>query len=294
LLSLAKAGKEKKGCWFGKKVKVLTHRSRYIETAKVPKLAEGPSSAIELEYPTPAEAKGESAEVPKAMVIAEQEKAETAEVPKRPAEAKEKTVKELELMKPAGQPKVSKIPAITPKRRRMASILDTIMESAKVQASASTLDKEGDIPKKSDEATISQDTTEAGPPACTEAKPSGATLILEKESAPEKIKSPTPEAPTEELDFIIQHASGKQLSEEQIAEAKQYARDLKYPKGSLVYNDTDEDDFLYCLPNNKEISVCREIAENTGLPKLELGLSVMSKGDLADSLAYNSLKVRMF
>jgi hypothetical protein len=56
----------------GKKVKVLTHRPRYIEMTKVPKLAEGPSSAVEPEYPAPAEAKGES-----------------AEVPKRPAEAKE-------------------------------------------------------------------------------------------------------------------------------------------------------------------------------------------------------------
>ena len=101
-------------------------------------------------------------------------------------------------------------------------------------------------------------------------------MNLEKESAPEKIKSPTPEAPTDELDFIIRHASGKQLSEEQIAEAKQYARDLKYPKGSLVYNGTDEDDFLYCLSDNKEVSVCQEMARNIGFPKLELGLSAMS------------------
>jgi hypothetical protein len=36
------------------------------------------------------------------------------------------------------------------------------------------------------------------------------------------------------------------------------------------------------------------MAENIGFPKLELGLSAMSKDDLADSLAYNSLKVRMF
>jgi hypothetical protein len=57
-----------KGCCFGyfyhadgKKVKVLMHRPRYIETAKVPKLAEGPSSAVEPEYPALAEAKGESA-----------------------------------------------------------------------------------------------------------------------------------------------------------------------------------------------------------------------------------------
>jgi hypothetical protein len=74
--------------------------------------------------------------------------------------------------------------------------------------------------------------------------PSDIDLVLEKEDAPEKIKSPTPEASTEEINFIIRHASGKKLSEEEIAEAKHYARELKYPKGALMYNDTNEDDFL--------------------------------------------------
>jgi hypothetical protein len=59
-----------------------------------------------------------------------------------------------------------------------------------------------------------------------------------------------------------------------------------------VFNGTDEDDFLYCLPDNKEISVCQEIAKSMGFPKLEEGLSAMSKDDLADSLAYNSIKVQ--
>jgi hypothetical protein len=98
----------------------------------------------------------------------------------------------------------------------------------------------------------------------------------------------------EELDFTVRHASGKQLLKEQIAEAKQYARDLKYPERTLIYNGTDEDEFLYCLPNDKEISVYREMADRIGYPKLELGLSVMSKDQLADNLAYNSLKVRTF
>jgi hypothetical protein len=48
----------------------------------------------------------------------------------------------------------------------------------------------------------------------------------------------------------------------------------------------------YTVPNNKEISVCREIAKSMGFPKLEEGLSAMSKDDLADSLAYNSIKVQ--
>jgi hypothetical protein len=58
-----------------------------------------------------------------------------------------------------------------------------------------------------------------------------------------------------------------------------------------VYSGNDEDDFLYCLPDNKEISVCQEMMRNMGFPKLELSLSAMSKDDLADSLAYNSLNV---
>jgi hypothetical protein len=73
-----------------------------------------------------------------------------------------------------------------------------------------------------------------------------------------------------------------------------YAKDLKYPPGSLVFNDTHVDEFLYCLPDNKEIYVCREMAKNIGFPKLEVGLSAMSKDELADSLAYNSLKVYIF
>jgi hypothetical protein len=110
----------------------------------------------------------------------------------------------------------------------------------------------------------------------------------------EESESPAAEASTKGLKYIVRHAAGKKLSGEQIAEAIHYAKDLKYPLGSLVFNGSDEDDFLYCLPNSKEISICREIAENIGFPKLELGLSAMSKDDLADSLAYNSLKVRMF
>jgi hypothetical protein len=92
-------------------------------------------------------------------------------------------------------------------------------------------------------------------------------MALEKD-APEKAKSPIPEAPSEDSDFIFCHASGKKLSEEEIMEAKHYARELKYPKGALVLNDMDENDFLYCLPDNKEISVCREMAKNMGFPKL--------------------------
>jgi hypothetical protein len=129
-----------------------------------------------------------------------------------------------------------------------------------------------------------------------EAGPSGAKPVeLAKESLSKKPTSPIPEAPSQgDLEYIVRHASVKQLSEEQIVEVQHYAKDLKYPRGSLVYGGNDEDDFLYCLPDSKEINVCREMMDNMGYPKLELGLSAMTKDQLADSLAYNSLKVCIF
>jgi hypothetical protein len=111
--------------------------------------------------------------------------------------------------------RVSKIPVVTPRRRRMANVLDAVMESMKVQTPASAPDTEGKTLKKSDEAGVAQATSEARLSAPAEVQPSGtAPVIKEKENVPEKHKSPAPEAPTEEMDFIVRHASGKQLSEE--------------------------------------------------------------------------------
>ena len=120
--------------------------------------------------------------------------------------------------------------------------------------------------------------------ATEEMKMSEATLV-------EEIDTAAPEASSKIYDYIVRHASGKKLSEEEVFEANHYAKELKYPKGALVFNGTDEDDFLYCLPDNKELSVCREMAKSMVFPKLEAGLCAMTKEDLADSLAYNSLKV---
>jgi hypothetical protein len=182
----------------------------------------------------------------------------------------------------------------TPKRRRMASVLDAIMVTSRALTPTPV--------KKVVEAVATRAETEAGPSAPAEAEPTtteqkaerefpDTSMALEKDMV-EKAKYPVPEVSSEDIDFIIRHVSGKKLSEEEIAEAKHYARELKYPKGALVYNGTYEDDFLYCLPDNKEISVCREMAKNMGFSKLEVGLSAMSKDDLTDSLAYNSLKVQ--
>jgi hypothetical protein len=131
-----------------KKVKVLTHRPKRAETTVVSKPAEG-SSASGSDCPVLAEAKGTLAEVTKPKVITEQQKTDTVEVLKRPAEARAKTAEEPKSKKSVEQPKImsppqetelpkmSNIPAVTPKRRRMASVLDVVMESTKVQTPAS-------------------------------------------------------------------------------------------------------------------------------------------------------------
>ena len=109
--------------------------------------------------------------------------------------------------------------------------------------------------------------------------------------ATEKTDAPGPEAPNKSIDYIIRHASGKVLSQEEMLEAQHYAQKLKYPKEALVFNGSGEENFLYCIPDNKEIFVCWEIGKSIGFPKLEDGLSILSKDELADSLAYNSIKV---
>jgi phage gp46-like protein len=209
----------------------------------------------------------------------------------------EKTVKMPEILSPPAKAELAKVQkafAATPKRRRMASVLDAVMETTKALSPAPT--------KKAAEAIKVQAGAEAGSSMPIEMKAAAPEDKTEQQTSDtgmvagqgiiEEAKSPALEASSEDVDYIIRHASGKKLSKEEILEAIHYAQKLKYPKGALVFNGTDEDDFLYCLPDNKEISVCREIVKSMGFPKLEEGLSAMLKDGLADSLAYNSIKVQ--
>jgi hypothetical protein len=141
------------------------------------------------------------------------------------------------------------------------------------------------------EATKHQAEIKTGPsePAKEKSLETGGETTKEaiKQILPEKTLSSTPEASSKLPDYIVRHASGKMLSEEEKREAHHYAQKLKYPKGALIFNGSGEEDFLYCLPDSKEISVLREMARSFGFPTLEDGLSVLSKDELADSLAYN-------
>jgi hypothetical protein len=145
----------------GKKIKVLTHRPRNIEMATVPKLGEGTTSTAEPGRPAPAGSKKELAEVPKVPAT------ESPEVRKHAAEAKgkaaegperEETARLPKILSPPPEPelpKVSKAYTITPKRRRMASVLDAVLESTRASTPAPA--------KETAEAATARAEPEAGP-----------------------------------------------------------------------------------------------------------------------------------
>jgi hypothetical protein len=138
----------------------------------------------------------------------------------------------LEVVSPSAEvtvPKAQKGLTATPMRKRMANVLD-VLET--IKTSRSTLGKTAEASKAQTETklteaetTKSQAETEAGPSEPTKEKSlETGEKETEKEAVeqilPEKTATPTPEASSEAFDYIVRHASGKRLSEEEIFEAK--------------------------------------------------------------------------
>jgi hypothetical protein len=277
-----------------KKLKVLTHRPRFIEPVGVPEFGGETSSAAEPKESIPPTQKAEEpAIMPKAPST---EQAESKIGRDKAEEPKTEATKMLEILSPSAEvivPKAQKSLAATPKRRRMANVLDAL-EIVKALSSsplrkiveASKMQTEAKMKPVEIVAAVSQASAEA-----SEIEEKATEEKASEQTSAGKVATPAPEALEESIDYIIRHASGKMLSSEQKLEAHHYAQKLKYQKGALVFNGSGEEDFLYCLPDNKEKFVSREIGRSFGFPKLEDVLSVLSKDELADSLAYNSIKV---
>jgi hypothetical protein len=165
----------------GKKIKVLMHRPRYIETATMLKFGEETTSMAELGQPALAIPREELTELPKVPATG------SIETPKDGGKAQGKVAKEPELgeivelpkiLSPLAEPelpKVSKAPAITPKRRRMASVLDTVLESARSLTPVPA--------KETAKAVTVHVETEAGPSMPTKAEPAGTEQRTEQESS---------------------------------------------------------------------------------------------------------------
>jgi hypothetical protein len=155
----------------------------------------------------------------------------------------EEVTKMPEVLSPSAEatvPKAEKSSAVTPKRKRMVNVLDIlettdskrpssikkVAKSAEAQAEADTRQIKGKT------ATIEAG-TEVEPTVPVETKlaiaeqgaedvPPNTDIAFERNMAKET-ESLAPEAPSEYPDYIIRHASGKRLSEEEIFEAKHYA-----------------------------------------------------------------------
>jgi hypothetical protein len=241
-------------------MKVLTHRPRYIEPATVPEYVGETSSATKAKEPTLLPNIEGPTKVPATEKIEEPRAEET---------------KSSEILSPSARMELPMpMPMTTPKRRRMVNVLD-VLETIK---SSSTTPKkivetsEVQIEASGAEASKHQSETEAGPSEPTKVK----SLEAEETETSEQILAEetgtaAPEAFSEAFDYILRHASGKKLTEKEKQEAQFYAQKLKYPKGALIFNGSGEEDFLYCLPDSKEISVCREMSQSFRFPTLEDG-----------------------
>jgi hypothetical protein len=134
-----------------------------------------------------------------------------------PAEAKddtieepkvEETVKMPEILSPPAEANLSKMqkaPAATPKRRRMASVLDAVMETTKALTPA-PIKKVAEVAKVQAEANagpIVPIETKAVAPEDKADQQTSDTSMAAGQSMAEKAKSPVPEAPVEDVDYIF-------------------------------------------------------------------------------------------
>jgi hypothetical protein len=175
-----------------KKVKVLTHRpkSYFLERA-----AQLPETGIVQKVEGVPLATEVNASEPIRLELVDQPKVQ-------------------ELSKAPAKLQIATVPAGTPKRvRRMANVLEAVLKPSKVAMPYSTKnsnDKSKDL-KKARESTA-LDYAEAGP---SESRPTEQV----SESLLEKVSPQIPEAVlSEDSEFIIRHALGKQLTQKQIAE----------------------------------------------------------------------------
>jgi hypothetical protein len=193
-----------------KKVKVLTHRPRYIEPAEVPEFGGETSSATKAEESALTQRNEEPATMPKASPAKSGEpKAINIE------EAEVKKTKILEVISPSAEvtaPKAQKDLTTTPKRKRMVNVLD-VLET--IKSSSTTPRKTVEASKTQIETKLyeaetakSQTETEAGPSEPVKEKSLETRKEETEKETAEQIQSkktiiPTPEASCQVLDYIV-------------------------------------------------------------------------------------------
>jgi hypothetical protein len=146
-------------------------------------------------------------------------KPETEEITKMP-----------EVLSPPAKATVTKVQMgsiVTPKRRRMVNVLDVLeatetlnLASTGKVVEASRVQTEADTKQIEVESAVIEAGTYARPSESAEKKPAKIEEKAKEEKATEqilaeKVATPAPEALKESTDYIIRHASGKGLSQEE-------------------------------------------------------------------------------
>jgi hypothetical protein len=133
--------------------------------------------------------------------------AELAETKADKGKAEGSNIEEIkmpEILSPSSEvtvPKAQKSSAATPKRRRMANVLDVVLETAKTFSStprriveASKAQPEAETKHAEVKTATIQAETEAGPSETTETKPATAEEKAAEQIASEKVEAPATEA----------------------------------------------------------------------------------------------------
>jgi hypothetical protein len=181
----------------GKKMKVLTHRPCYIEPAVIPKFGEGASSAAKTKENVPPTQRTEEpaimSKLPSVEIVetkADKDKAEGSKI--------EEITKMPEILSPSSEVtvlKAQKGSTATPKSRRMANVLDVVLETTKTLSpapsrkisEASKAQPEAETKQVEVEAAIIQAKTEAGPSESTETEPAVVEEKATEHIASEKV-----------------------------------------------------------------------------------------------------------
>jgi hypothetical protein len=193
-----------------KRVKVLTHRPRYIEPATVPEFAGETCSATEAKEPTLLPEIKELAEVP---VTEKMEEPKTEE-----AKTSAEGVKISEILSPLGEIEVEKIqkgPTVTPKRKRMVNVLDVLetIKSSTITPKKTVETSEASAEASVAEASKQQPGTEAGPSEPTKVKPLEAEktkiakatgkMTMSEPILVEETDAAAPEPPSKIYNYIV-------------------------------------------------------------------------------------------
>jgi hypothetical protein len=204
----------------------------------VPEFTGETSSATEAKEPAQLPEVTEMAEVPATEKMEEPKTEET--------KASTEGVKISEVLSPSEEIEAAKIkkgPTVTPKRKRMVNVLD-VLETIKLPST--TPKKIAETSEALAEVSVAkapkqQTGVETGPSEPTkvipleveEAKIAKATeeIKMSEPTLVEEIDTAAPEASSKIYDYVVRHALGKKLSEEEVFEANHYAKELKYPKG---------------------------------------------------------------